>query len=302
MNKDVQRLREPGAWVLLGSVALQILAGLIGLVFGRGGLPFTYQALQYVLSDAFFAGVTMTGLVVLAVLLATRLGGPPTPQARNVALAALVALGVAALLDVICVLAGLGAGGSSSGVLLDSSTATKFAMFLYGLAKLAVLGVGGYYVLTVFQSFGPAARPGPGYPQPGWNLPGAQSPYPQPAYGAPRQQPLYGRPPQQYPRQGHVPAPYAQPGYGWPVQPAAHPQQPPMPPHPPSGPQGPSTVPPAAPRSAAPAKARDEEEGEGEWTRAYGPAELPAIEDDTPEPKPEGPGSSSANDSHRPSE
>ena len=44
VNKDVQRLREPGAWVLLGSVALQILSGLIGLLFGRGRLPFMYQA------------------------------------------------------------------------------------------------------------------------------------------------------------------------------------------------------------------------------------------------------------------
>lgn len=168
MNKDVQRLREPGAWVLLGSVALQILSGLIGLLFGRGRLPFTIQAFDYVSADQFFTGVTVTGVAVIAVLLVTRLGGPPTRQARNIALGGLVILGIAGLLTVICMLAGLGAGSVSTGVLLDSALTAKVTMFLYGLSKLAVLGVGGYYILHVYQSFSPATQYGPQYPQQGW--------------------------------------------------------------------------------------------------------------------------------------
>src|SRR5690242_18621597 len=125
VNKDVQRLREPGAWVLLGSVALQILSGLIGLLFGRNRLPFTFQAFQFVTADQFFTGVAVTGLVVVAVLLVTRLGGPPTRGARNIVLGGLVLLGVIALLDVVCMLAGLGAGGGDTGVLLDSATTAK---------------------------------------------------------------------------------------------------------------------------------------------------------------------------------
>ena len=113
-------------------------------------------------------------------------------------------------------LAGLGAGGTDSGVLLDSATSAKITMFLYGLAKLGVLAVGGYYVLMVFQSFGPGMQQaGQPYGQPGWGQPGAPSPYGQAGYGPPpQQQPLgYGQAPQQpYPPQpGYVRAPYGQP-------------------------------------------------------------------------------------------
>lgn len=306
MNKDVQRLREPAALVLLGSVALEILSGLINLVFGRGRLPFTYQAFQFIANDAFFTSVTVVGVVVLAVLLATRLGGPPTRGARNVVLGALIVLGVIALLTIVCMLAGLGAGGLDSGVLLDNALSAKIGMFLYGLAKLAVLAVGGYYILIVFQSFGPAtAQPGQGYPQQAWGQPGGPSPYgqPQPGYGPPPQQPAYGQPPQQQPRPpyppqgGYVNAPYGQPqpGYGQPPQPGARPpqpmgQQPPAPPQPP----------PPAPPQPAPAPQPSQDEGEGEWTRAYGTGETSAPEND--EPQDQAPDRSSSSDSYRPPE
>jgi hypothetical protein len=287
VNKDVQRLREPGAWVLLGSVALQILAGLIGLLFGGGRLPFTFQAFQYVSADQFFTSVTLVGLVVVAVLLVTRLGGGPTPGARNIALAALIILGVTALANIVCMLAGLGAGGLSSGVLLDSAATAKLTMFIYGIAKLAVLAVGGFYAFTVYQSF--AAQPGMPYPQPGYGQP----PYGQPAYGPPpQQQQMYGQPPQQqYPPQGYVRAPYGPPpGYGQPPQPGA---RPPMPQQPPSGPPAPPPQPPqpaaqpAAPQPApqpSSAQQSQSDELEGEWTRAYGgTGESAKAEDDKPD-------------------
>jgi hypothetical protein len=299
VNKDVQRLREPGAWVLLGSVALQILSGLIGLLFGHGRLPFTYQAFQYVTADEFFTGVAVVGVVVLAVLLVTRLGGAPTPGVRNVVLGALVVLGVIALMDVICMLAGLGAGGGDSGVLLDSAVTAKVTMFLYGLAKLAVLAVGGYYVLTVLQSFGPAAQPGRPYPQQGWSRPGGQPPYgQQPGYGPPPQAPVYGQAPQQqYPPQDYVRAPYGQrPGYGPPPQQAARPPQPMS-----QQPQ-PSAPPPSAPSASASASQQlfasssPQDDGiEGEWTRAYGTGEISMPEAVKPE-------RSSSSDSYRPPE
>ena len=323
MNKDVQRLREPGAWVLLGSVAIQILSGLIGLVAGRGNVPFTYQAFVYVNADQFFTGVTVTGVVVVAVLLATRLGGPPTRQARNIALGALIVLGVVALLTVICMLAGLGAGDVSSGVVLDSATTAKFVMFLYGISKLAVLAVGGYYVLHVYQSLAPATPYGPQYPQQGWGQPGMQPPYGQPGAQAPygQQPPVYGQqPPQQpYPQQGYVPAPYGSTGPygqpGQPGQPAQHgqpgqpqpggrPPAPPMPPQPPSGPpsgpqpaaqsSGPQPVVPSSPQS---------DEVEGEWTRAYGGGEA-AKGEEAEDDRPESPSSdrSPAPDPYRPPE
>jgi hypothetical protein len=282
VNKDVQRLREPGAWVLLGSAALQIIAGLIGLI-STGGRPFTFVALQYVTADQYFTGVTLAGLVVVAVLLVTRLGGGPTPAARTIALAGVIVLGVAALLDVICMLAGLGSGGTASGIVLDSPASAKLTMFVYGIAKLAVLAVGGFYAFTVHQSF--AAQPGMPYPQqPGYGQP----PYGQPGYGPPpQQQQMYGQPPQQqYPPQGYVRAPYGPPpGYGQPPQPGTPPgARPPMPQQPPSGP---STSGPQ-PSQPSPAQQPQSDELEGEWTRAYGGQgeSARAAEDDKPDTSP----------------
>lgn len=300
MNKDVQRLREPGAWVLLGSVALQIISGLIGLLFSGDRLPFTYKAYSYVNADTFFTGVTLTGLVVIAVLLVTRLGGGPTRQARNVTLAALIVLGVVALLNIVCMLAGLGAGDSTAGLLLDSAVSAKFTMFVYGLAKLAVIGVGGYWILTVVQSFSPAPQMGPQYPQQGYG-----QPYGQPGYGPPQQQPpVYGQAPQQqYPPQGYVRAPYGppgygQPGYGQPPQPGA---RPPMPQQPPAAsPVPPQQPAPPQPPAAEPSPARQSDESEGEWTRAYGQSDTAKVEEDRPENEPSD--RSPSSDPYRPPE
>jgi hypothetical protein len=309
VNKDVQRLREPGAWVLLGSVALQILSGLISLFFRGGRLPFTFSAFQFITNDSFASGLTLTAIVVAAVLLATRLGGGPTPQARIVALTGLIMLGAVALLTVICVLAGLGAGNSDSGVLLDSAGSAKFAMFLYGIAKLAVLAVGGFYVLTVFQSFGPATPVAPQYPGQGFGQPGAQPPYGQPAYGPPPQQPVYGQQP--YPQAGYGRPPYGQPAYAPPQQapgvppqqpPSAPPPQPPQPPAPqPPAPQPspPQPAPPASGPPSGPQPAVQSEETEGEWTRAYGSGEISVKPEES---KPEGSPGEPPLDPYRPPE
>jgi hypothetical protein len=326
VNKDVQRLREPGAWALLGAVALQILSGLIDLLFGRGSLPFTFEAFQYVAADKFFAGVATVGLIVVAVLLVSRLGGPPTRQARNVALAALIVLGIIGLLTIICMLAGLGAGRADSGVQLDSPLTAKLTMLLYGLSKLAVLAVGGYYVLHTYQTTAPPAPQVPQYPQQGWGQPGVQQPYGQPGYG--QQPPAYGQPPrQQYPQQGYPPAPYGtgpygQPGHpgqpqpGQPGQPGqpqpGHPPAPPMPPGPQSGPPSappqapPPSAPPQAPSASGPQQAppaTQSDELEGEWTRAYGGvAESAKAEPEDDKPESSSSDESPAPDAYRPPE
>jgi hypothetical protein len=263
-NDGVQRLREPGAWVLLGAVALQILTGLIGLLFGNR-LPFTFRAFQYVNGDQFFTGVAVAGLAVLAVLLATRIGGGPTPQARTVALAGLCLLGAVALLDVVCMLAGLAAGSAKDGILLDGGITAKVAMFLYGIAKLAVVAVGGYYVYSVFQSFGPATAAAQQYPQQVYGQPGQRQPYGPPAYGHPQQpQQPYAQPPQQYPQQGYGQQGYGQQPYG--QQPYGRPAY--GQPQPQPQPSAQSHQPPA-----------QSQQSEGEWTRAYGSSEKPAQQE-----------------------
>ncbi|MCO6004849.1 hypothetical protein NE236_07640 [Actinoallomurus purpureus] len=273
MNNDAaQRLREPGAWVLLGSVFLQLVSGLISLFTGSGGTGFTYRAYNFVAYDNFFTAVAIVGLVVVAVALTSRLGGAPTPQARNVALAGAILLGAIALFEVIAILAGLAAGAGSPGVILDVAVSAKLAMFLYGIAKLAVVGVGAFYAFSTFQSFAP--RPvAPQYPQQGYGQPaspygpayGQQQPYAQPQapYGQPQSQQSYGQQPP-FPQQG-----YGQPGY---------PQQPP-----------------AQPSSGQPAG-----QSEGEWTRAYGSSDVPA-----PKEAPSGSGESDQSppgDPYRPPE
>lgn len=272
-NDAVRRLRERGAWVLLGSVGLQLMGGLIGLFFG-GTLTFTYRAYSYVVDDQFFTGVAIVGVAVLAVLVATRLGGAPTPRARTITKSALILLGAVALFEAIAILAGLAAGRAVSGVDISMPVLDKLVMFLYGIAKLAVLAVGGYYVLSVFQSFGPARPAVPQYPQQMYDQQ-TQPPY-GPGYGHPRQpyyQPQHQRSyaqPQAYGQAAfHQPhQPYGQPqqGYGSPAHypPSGQAQQPPSAPFPPpaSSPQQPAS-----------------QAGEGEPTRVYGPGELSVPQD-----------------------
>ena len=293
MNNDVQRLREPGAWVLLGAVALQILSGLISLLFGGNGLPFTFRAFQFVSADEFFTGASVVGIALIAVLLATRLGGPPTPQARTIVMGALGLLGLIALVDVICMLAGLAVGSGEGGIVVDGGLSAKVAMFLYGIAKLAVVGVGGYYILTVFQGFGPAQPAGPQYPQGQMYGGQPQQPYGQPGYGQqpyqqqqPPQQP-YGQQPYQQqpqqPQQGYGHQPYGQqPGYG---------QQQPYPQQQGQGQQHQGQQPPP---SSSPRRA-PAQQNEGEWTRAYGSSDKPPAQEPSDE-------SGNGGDSYRPPE
>lgn len=312
-NDAVRRLREPGAWVLIGAAVLQLLTGLIAL-FTDSRLPFGYRAYQVVLGDRFL-GFAVVGVVVVAVLLAVRLGGGPTRQARTIALAGLCTLGALALFEVICVLAGLTAGGDRMGIVIDVHLAAKIGMLLYGLAKLAVLAVGAYWTLTVVQSSGPARPPQPQYPGQAYGPQGR----PYGPVGAPQPQPgqpgYSGQP-------GQPGAPYAPPqgysSYRGPQQPQYMPQGYPSPYPQQYQPQQPAPQPPAQPAqppvsspsfSAQPERQerseqyeRPEEreprdEGAGEWTRAYGPGEVPLGE---PEQRAGKPDQSPPDDPYRP--
>jgi hypothetical protein len=244
-NDAVLRLREPGAWLLLGSAALYLVGGLIELLF-NSDVPFTFRAFNLVNGDQFFAGVTVVAVIVVAVLLATRWGGGPTPQARNIALIGVIILAAVGIIDALSTLVGLAAGSNSGGIVLDVSIAAKVAMFLYGVAKLAIVAVGGYYVFSVFQSFAPVSPSTGPFPQQGY-------PQQQPPYGYPQQQPYGGAP---YGQQ------QAQPPYP-PPQPQGHYQQQPPPP------------PPAQPYQQA-------QPSDGEWTVAYGSGEQEPSKGEAP--------------------
>jgi hypothetical protein len=224
VNYDaVRRLREPLAWALIAAAGLQVIAGLI-MLFSASS--FSLQSLIEVSSGNVLTGVIVAGVVVVAVLLVAS-GERPSPHARTIAIGGLAVLGLAALFGVIVWLAALGASGETIGV----GSAGKMAVFLYGAAKLIVVGVAGYVAYAVLQALQPArpvAAP-PGAVPPGQQ--GYQSyGYPQ---GDPQQQPYgaypqpqapeYGQPPQGYGQQYQQP--YGQPDYQQPPQ--QQPQQPP---------------------------------------------------------------------------
>jgi len=213
VNKEaVQRLREPAAWVLLASAGVQLLAGIITILGEAGTITFRFLLEA---RDGMFLQAGVVALVVLAVLLATW-GDQPAPQARNITMGA---LGVLAGIGVFGVVSWLG------GMLADSEAAgalTKLSVFLLGAGKLAVVGVGGWYVYTVFQAMQPARPQMPqGYPDYGYQQgpPGQQQAgqqYGQPQYG----QQGYGQQYQQYQQYGRQPGAEGQqqaggqPGYG----------------------------------------------------------------------------------------
>jgi hypothetical protein len=294
VNDDaVQRLREPAAWVLLGSVLLQFLAGLITLFFTGGGqsvsaggvtekvggVPFKERAFDELTGPQFFTSVAVVGLVVLAVLLVTRLGGGQTAQARTVVMVGLGLLAAVALFGLVVTLTSLAVPGA----------ATKASAFLFGIAKLAVVGIGAYYTFIVFQKLSAtSAQQGMqaqgyyggqqqgGYAQPGYGQP-AYGQQPQaPGYGQQPQAPAYEQPQQVY---GQQQAGYGQqqaPGYGQPpAQQAGYGQyaQQPAPAQPQPGSYG-----------GQPYEAPQQPEGDaGQWTRAYGSSSEEAAGQAEPE-------------------
>jgi hypothetical protein len=224
VEKDaLQRFREPAAFALIGAAGLQLLAGLVTLLGGDGS--FSLKALSEAQSFGYFTGLSVAVLALAAVLLVTR-GESPSSQAKIVVMIALGVLGVALLFGVITTLASLFAGGG--GVALPDGRvvgglsvpfSTKLTAFLYGVSKLAITGMVGFFTFTVFQGMQPAKpAAAPGGLQQGYQQYGQQGydpqQYPQQQYGQ------QGYDPQQYPQQQQ---PYGQQPYG--QQPPAQPGQ-----------------------------------------------------------------------------
>jgi hypothetical protein len=256
VNKDaLQRLREPAAFALLGAAGLQLLAGLIYLFSADS---FTSNAMGETLNLGYIAGLPIAILGAGAVFFAAY-GEPQSKQARNIVFGALGVLGVAALFGVICVLSGLVADGAGGGY--------KAAAFFYGVGKLLLVAIAGYYVFTVFQALQPARPAGmPGGLGAGQSY-GQQYGQPGDPYG--QGQPGYGQQPQQY---GQPADPYAQQQqygqqqYGQPAgDPYAQPQQPAAGDPYAQGQPGYGQQPPQL--YGQPAAPQPEQ---GQWTRQYG--------------------------------
>jgi hypothetical protein len=194
-------LRELAALVLVAANAAILLVALIGLV-PNAFETFTARSNA---SFSWFVGLDTIGFPVLATLLVTHFGGL-TARAKVITTLALAELAVSAFFGLVF---GFFVGLVSAA---DGGFRPAFEAFLGRGAWLAVLGVAGYVVFTVWRNvFPPAPRgqaPGNwgGYPQ-------GQQPYGQPQ-GQPHGSLPY--PPQNYPPQAPPAQGYPQPGPGYP--------------------------------------------------------------------------------------
>lgn len=213
MIKDALKpLREPVAWLLIGSVALTFVAGVIGL-FGE---PSDLLSNAYYGSSS-FVNLTVAGALVGAVLLVTVMPDK-TGLARPITLIAMIAAGVMLLFGIITLFVGLFYTGpeSSTGVSYGPSVAAKIEHFVFTLPQLAFTLVPLLVGLAVFRTSemsppAPQQQQQQGYygQQPGYSQ-GQQ-------YGGWQG----GPPPQQVPPQGYgqgQPQQGQQQGYGqgWP--------------------------------------------------------------------------------------
>jgi hypothetical protein len=243
MIAATRRLREPGAWALVGYVAIALLIRLIDMfssggffdplgvtahAFGGGSSTFSVRAYEMApqMADISFAVVLIFAVVLVHTF------GPVSRYAKAVTLIALVEYGVTVLLSLILIFSAFGADGVSGHA--------KFDSFALGLVGTAVLAGAGWFTFLIYQGYLPQRPPGaPG----GWQSQGQQG-FQQQGYqqqgqwGGPQnqgqvQQGGFQQPPQQqtpppggfgWQQGGAQPAPAQQP-VAAPQQPAPAPQQ-----------------------------------------------------------------------------
>ncbi|WP_147280470.1 hypothetical protein [Marinitenerispora sediminis] len=174
-------MREPAAWVLLGAVAVQMLAGLIyvfGSAAGYGGSPIPANVVSQ--RETFLGPVTVA--MVLAAVALVLTAREKSPRVFGVVLTALILLGVGAVFGIITLIMGF--------VANVSVIANGFGDFFRTGAQLGVLAFAGLVLVRVFgdqnlvprvpqQAAGPYGQSGP---QPGYAPPtGAQPSFAQPS-------------------------------------------------------------------------------------------------------------------------
>ena len=171
-----KKLREPVAYILLAFAGLIVLASLIRLFVGGAGFTAAAGGVQGILTPPSFGAVLLLLSLVGSVWLVNE-AGERTPNARTVALAALVITGVAALIGLITAFAGFNE---------TSSAGIKVVGFIYALGGLALYGAAGLYILKTYQALPAPVRA----PKQGQFAPQGQAPYGQQQYG---QQAPYGQ-------------------------------------------------------------------------------------------------------------
>jgi hypothetical protein len=167
-----KKLREPVAYMLLAFAGLLALASLIRLFVGGAGFTAAAGTVQGVVTPPSISGLVILLVLVGAVWLVNET--ERTPNARTVTLAALVIVGVTALIGLITAFAGFN----------ETSTAgMKIVGFIYALGGLALYGAAGLYILKTFQALpAPVRAPKPGQFQQQGQQYGQTAPYGQQGY------------------------------------------------------------------------------------------------------------------------
>ncbi|MBQ1084094.1 hypothetical protein [Nocardiopsis sp. B62] len=142
-NETLDRLRLPGAWVLLGALGVHMLAGLISVIIGSSASPQSSFAGAMVANGGDFFGFTVTLLLVVVVGLVLT-SERTRPNSFPVILTSMILVGVGLLFWLIALISGFidippGAGG------------IVFAGFLGRAAQGAVLGFFGFYLIKIFN-------------------------------------------------------------------------------------------------------------------------------------------------------
>ncbi|WP_026116962.1 hypothetical protein [Nocardiopsis valliformis] len=202
-NETLERLRLPGAWVLLGAVGVQMLAGLIELIIRSSEYNGSFAWAMGAAGSSFY-GITITLLLVAAVALVLT-SERTRPASFPVILTAMIMVGVGLLFGLI---------GLISGFIDIDNGGLAFAGFLHRAALIAVLGFFGFYLIKIFndptvvpraqpqqqmynqQQFPPATGAQQSFAQPGYPAADpSQTGAPQQAYGqdAYGQQAVYGQ-------------------------------------------------------------------------------------------------------------
>ncbi|MEU8104760.1 hypothetical protein AB0C18_13665 [Nonomuraea muscovyensis] len=203
---DVDRLKEPAAWLMVAAGGLSVLLATGRVLIGSSsGIGRSLSIADRAATNFFSLTSPVTVALLLgAVLLVTKVG-QPSPKAKLVTFGAVGGLGLATVFGALSLLLGLFAG---------RGVWSTFEFLLSGVPLLGLTAVALVYLLPQVLSARPASGPGygPGAPY------GQQAQYGQ-APGAP-----YGQQADYAPQAGygqHPPgqAPYGQhPGYGQPVE------------------------------------------------------------------------------------
>jgi hypothetical protein len=167
VTEATKKIREILAFGLLG-VAAVLVVNSFALLFKTEQGPFgkgTFSTMS-ALEMSRFVSPVLVGMVVLAVIVVTHLGGV-TDNARNITISALVLLGVMMLLGLVTWIAALTAENLDY-FIGDGLGQGKVTGSIAQLAYLALAGLAGLFTFTVLSALPVPERPGAAQPG-GWS-------------------------------------------------------------------------------------------------------------------------------------